>query len=300
MSSNSEAQKSGSHPGLLLHSAGWYDVLVKFFTFGRERSFRESLLRPAQLQEGETVLDIGCGTGSLALLAKEKVGPGQVFGIDASPEMIARARRKAARAGADVAFAVAPAQALPFDDNSIDVALSTLMLHHLPRPSRDELAKEIRRVLKPGGRVLAVDFATSTRQVARFFGHFIPSHGATSMQDIAGPLAAAGLEVLVSRPLGTKDLHYVVARSPGGERDWQDLVDVDADDQKGERRARLHVALLILASIIFVAVHVGAAAWLVGEASRLSNRAVVVAVAAIGAIVAIKAAYLAWLRRRTG
>jgi ubiquinone/menaquinone biosynthesis C-methylase UbiE len=75
---------------------------------------------------GESVLDVGCGTGSLAIAARRRLGTdGKVFGIDASPEMIARATSKVARAGISVSFRVAVAEALPFPDAQFDVVLST-------------------------------------------------------------------------------------------------------------------------------------------------------------------------------
>ena len=81
-------------------SARFYDLMVWLLTFGRERAFRERLVELARVQLGESVLDVGCGTGSLAIAAKRRVGPtGIVHGIDASPEMIARATRKATKAG---------------------------------------------------------------------------------------------------------------------------------------------------------------------------------------------------------
>jgi ubiquinone/menaquinone biosynthesis C-methylase UbiE len=136
-------------------SARFYDLMVWLLTLGRERPFRERLVELARLQPGESVLDVGCGTGTLAIAAKRRVGPtGVVHGIDASPEMIARATRKAKKAGVHVTFRTAVVEALPFPDRQLDVVLSTLMLHHLPRPTREQSAREIRRVLKPGGRVL--------------------------------------------------------------------------------------------------------------------------------------------------
>lgn len=78
-----EGKPHSRTPGLTLHSAGRYDLLVWFYTLGGERSFREKMLRLANLQPGETVLDVGCGTGTLALLAGRQVGPtGKVWGID--------------------------------------------------------------------------------------------------------------------------------------------------------------------------------------------------------------------------
>ena len=201
--------------GAVLHSAVFYDVTVWFATFGRERAFREKILSLVSPQAGETVVDIGCGTGTLAVLAKRAVGPtGQVCGIDASPAMIARARSKAQKAGVDLRFQNAAAQALPFPDASFDVALSTLMLHHLGRNARRQLACEMRRVIKPGGRVLVVDFARSTRQRRRLLAHFHHGHGHVDLQEIVGLLRAADFDNVESGAVGIKELQYALARAP--------------------------------------------------------------------------------------
>ena len=193
-------------------SARFYDLMVWLLTFGRERSFRERLVELARLQPGESVLDVGCGTGTLAIAAKRRAGPqGLVHGIDASPEMIARATRKANRAGVDVTFRTAVVEALPFPDGHFDVVLSTLMLHHLPRPTREQSAREIRRVVKPGGRVLAVDFGMPGRRHRGLLGHLHHRRGHVALDSVVELLSAAGLTVVESGPVGVKDLHFTVA-----------------------------------------------------------------------------------------
>src|SRR6516165_536728 len=103
--------------GIVLHSAAWYDLVVWLAMFGREPVFREKTLRLARIESGESVLDVGCGTGTLAIAAKQQIGPkGSVYGIDASPEMVDRATRKARKAGVEVLFKNAGAEALPFPD----------------------------------------------------------------------------------------------------------------------------------------------------------------------------------------
>jgi ubiquinone/menaquinone biosynthesis C-methylase UbiE len=196
--------------GLILHRAARYDLIVWLLTFGRERAFREAILRPARLQPGESVLDVGCGTGSLAIAAKRQVGlTGVVHGIDASPEMIARADRKAARAGFDVVFRNAGAQTLPFGDAQFDAVLTTLVLHHLPRKAREQCAREIRRVLEPGGRVLAVDFAAPTEKERRplFHRH---RHGHVDVDEIGALFSGAGFAVVDSGGVGFRNLQFVL------------------------------------------------------------------------------------------
>src|SRR5215471_21466172 len=87
--------------GLVLHWAARYDLLAWLLTRGRERELREAIVRLGGLETGNEVLDIGCGTGTLAIAATRHVGTtGAVTGVDASPPMIARASRKAKKAGA--------------------------------------------------------------------------------------------------------------------------------------------------------------------------------------------------------
>src|SRR5262249_12445608 len=159
---------------------------------GRERTFREGMLRLAQLKPGDSVLDVGCGTGTLAIAAKRQVGPtGVVYGVDASPDMIARADKKARKAGIEVVFKQACAQSLPLPDAHVDLVLNTVMLHHLPRKARQELAVEIRRVLKPGGRVLIIDFGGAARKRKSFLDHFHHRHGHVELKEIIALLNEA-------------------------------------------------------------------------------------------------------------
>ena len=144
--------------GLVLNWARRYDLLVWFLSLGREQAFRQMTADLARLQPGEAVLDVGCGTGTLAMVAKERVGAtGCVSGIDASVQMIARARRKAARRGLSLDFQVGVIEQLAFPDQSFDVVLSTMMMHHLPDDLKRQGLGEIARVLKAGGRLLVVD-----------------------------------------------------------------------------------------------------------------------------------------------
>lgn len=202
--------------GRVVHWAGRYDLLVWLMTFGRERAFRERLLQPARLQMGESVLDVGCGTGTLAIAAKRRVGSaGSVHGIDASPEMIARARKKAAKAGVEVSFESGLAEALPVPDARFDVVTSTVMLHHLPRDVRQQGVREMLRVLKPGGRLLAVDFAGATKTGKGPLAHF-HRHGHVQPRDLVALVSDAGFRVVETDAVGTWDLQFVLAERPRG------------------------------------------------------------------------------------
>lgn len=201
--------------GAVLHSGLLYDLSLGLRFFGRERAFREKLLALAHLVPGETVLDVGCGTGTLAILARRHVGAsGAVYGIDASGQMIARAKAKARRADIEVEFQTTPAQALPFPDASFDVLLATLMLHHLGRNGRRELAGEMRRVVNADGRVLVVDFETSTRKSRGLAARIHRGHGSVGLREVIALLGAAGLRVTESGTVGTKNLHFALAKLP--------------------------------------------------------------------------------------
>lgn len=150
--------------GRLIRQAQFYDLRVWLMFLGRVSTLRRLSLDLAALRPGERVLDVGCGSGDLALAAARQVGgAGAVRGIDAAPEMVEVARRKARRRRLAVQFQVAAVEALPFPDASFDVVLSSLMMHHLPGDLRRRALAEIRRVLRPGGRMLIVDLDAAGR-----------------------------------------------------------------------------------------------------------------------------------------
>jgi ubiquinone/menaquinone biosynthesis C-methylase UbiE len=197
--------------GLVLHKAFLYDLLLWFLSRGKEGEMREKALRLARLSQGEKALDIGCGTGTLAIAAKRHVGEtGVVCGVDASPQMLARAVKKGRQAGVDIDFRNAAVEALPFPDSRFDVVLSTLMLHHLPGKVREQCAREIRRVLKPGGRVLIIDFGRPEPQRKSIIDHF-HHHGHASLPSMIDLVYRAGMEVAESGAVGISNLNYVYA-----------------------------------------------------------------------------------------
>ena len=214
MSNAGEQSVASGTTGIVLHRAFLYDVFLGVVSLGRERVYREKALDLADLKPGESVLDIGCGTGTLAIAAKQRVGPtGKVYGIDASAEMLARATRKATKAGAAVVFQNSVVERLPFSDGQFEAVLSTVMLHHLGRKARQQCAEEVRRVLKPGGRVLAVDFAKPAQGKKGLLDHF-HHHGYINPHDLSALLTEAGLKTLKSGAVGIGDLHFVLASAP--------------------------------------------------------------------------------------
>ena len=148
--------------GTLIRWAPYYDFTVNIVTLGRARALRKMTVEQSLIKPGDSVLDVGCGTGEVTLLAKTRAREGKAYGIDPAPEMIAVARSKAARKKLEIDFRVGVIEALPFPDASLDVVTSSLMMHHLPEDLKVQGLAEIYRVLKPGGRLLIADFMRPT------------------------------------------------------------------------------------------------------------------------------------------
>lgn len=133
-----------------------YDPVVRLTT--RESEFKRRLLEQARLQPGERVLDLGCGTGTLAITAKRAQPGAEIVGLDGDTDVLRRAREKAIAAGAVIRFDQGLSTNLPHADDSFDIVLSTLFFHHLTPPSKQATAREIARVLSPGGRLFVADW----------------------------------------------------------------------------------------------------------------------------------------------
>ena len=133
-----------------------YDGLLRIG--GRERTFKGRLIEQAAIQPGESVLDLGCGTGTLAIQVKERVPAAKVFGLDGDAAMLSRARAKARYQGVSVRFDEGLSWNLPYATASLDVVLSTLFFHHLDQVGRSRTLAEVVRVLRPGGRLYAADW----------------------------------------------------------------------------------------------------------------------------------------------
>jgi ubiquinone/menaquinone biosynthesis C-methylase UbiE len=156
-----------------------FDPVVRLTT--RERTFKRRLLDQAAIAPGDRVLDLGCGTGTLALMAKRR-----------DPAILGRARAKAGEAGLEIGLDEGLADELPCPDGSFDKVLSTLLFHHLARDVKEGAAREIARVLRPGGELHVVDWGPPPDPVARVQFLFVQAFDGfePTRDNIAGRLPA--------------------------------------------------------------------------------------------------------------
>ena len=132
-----------------------YDPFTRLI--GIESAHRK-LADEAALESAERVLEIGCGTGNLALLVKRMQPQLEVVGLDPDPKALARAARKARRAGLPLELDRGFADELPYPAGSFDRVLSSLMVHHLEADLRGPSLRQALRVLRPGGSLHLMDF----------------------------------------------------------------------------------------------------------------------------------------------
>lgn len=177
-----------------------YDLITSWFVMrGREQTFRSMVVDLAGLRPGEAVLDVGCGTGTLAIAAKRRIGEsGRAVGVDPSAQLLAGARRKGARQGLSIEFQLAGIERLDLPDHSFDAALGTFMTHHVPHELLPRGLDELGRVLRPGGRVVLVDF---TRPEHHPVSPGQPSGSTTGIQDLPPLLQTAGFSQIESGQL---------------------------------------------------------------------------------------------------
>jgi ubiquinone/menaquinone biosynthesis C-methylase UbiE len=142
-----------------------YDSLVEgpMTALGMRRSLLESLGNLS----GRKVLDVGCGTGTFAIMAQQAFPDAQIAGLDGDPEILEIARSKAQRHGFKIEFSEAMSFSMPCPDATFDVVTTTLMLHHLNKDAKQGTAVEMYRVLKPGGVLCGLDFAEPRAPVGR-------------------------------------------------------------------------------------------------------------------------------------
>jgi SAM-dependent methyltransferase len=179
------SELSGAHAGVRAVAEAFGYSPEELGTIPAEANMGLSCGNPtafASLRPGETVVDLGCGGGLDVFLAAGRVGPaGKAIGVDMTPEMIDRARRNAAKQRLDhVQFHLAPIDALPLADASVDCVISNCVINLVP--DKGSVFREVYRVLKAGGRVAVSDIALKKP---------LPQEIATSVMAYIGCIAGA-------------------------------------------------------------------------------------------------------------
>ena len=143
----------------------FYDAVVRLTT--REATFRSALIEAASISAADRVLDLGCGTASTAIQAKQLRPNAHLVGVDADPSILALARQKAAAHGLEVELREAVASDLPFADGTFDKIVSSLFFHHLNTRQKLEALRECRRVMRLGGGLFVADWGKPRTVAAR-------------------------------------------------------------------------------------------------------------------------------------
>lgn len=133
-----------------------YDALIDG-PMAMARMRRGLLAQMGDLSD-KKILDVGSGTGTMAIMIKQAHPSAAVVGLDGDPQILEIARSKARKLGLEVRFEQGMSFALPYPNEAFDVVLTTVMLHHLSRADKQMTAREMYRVLRPGGQLFGADF----------------------------------------------------------------------------------------------------------------------------------------------
>lgn len=145
----------------------FYDLMSRMAGI---RTLHERAVERAGISSGQTVVDVGCGTGNLSFVVLARHPDARVTGLDPDGDALRKAARKARRRSTSLTLVQGYADRIPAEDGSVDHVMSALALHHVDDEGRVGFAKDALRVLRPGGRVTVVDFAPARDQN--------PGHGA--------------------------------------------------------------------------------------------------------------------------
>jgi ubiquinone/menaquinone biosynthesis C-methylase UbiE len=215
---DSNARSGPETAGATLHKASQYDLHTRLIGLGINGANSRMVVEMAKIKPGDNVLDVGCGTGNLTLTAKKYAGTsGSVYGVDASPEMIAEARKKAEHSGLAAIFEVGLIEKLPYPDATFEVVISRLVIHHLPDDLKLRGFSEILRVLKPGGFLFLTDFKPPSNPILSHVASVLVGHRmmqASRIQVMPPLLREVGFVDVTHGPTRSVFLAFVSGRKP--------------------------------------------------------------------------------------
>ncbi|MBW3604603.1 MAG: class I SAM-dependent methyltransferase [Actinobacteria bacterium] len=187
-----------------------YDWASRLCTCGRHARVYATAADLLAAHAPASILDVGSGTGALAIALRHRFPASDVLGIEPGGPMVARARAKAARDGLDIDFRQGYGQQLPLDDDAVDAVTISLALHHVAEGQVPDVLAEARRVLRPGGVLLVIEFAPSGRVVRLVSPH---PHG-HALTEYADHVRRAGFVGVRAGRVTSRMLGYVCALAP--------------------------------------------------------------------------------------
>lgn len=159
-------------PALKYHwLTNFYDWLI--CNFFPEKEFKSALLKQANILDGHAVLDFGCGTATLTIMAKQNQPLAKLTGVDVDEKILSIAREKLKKTKNGIQIDKYDGDVLPYRDSSFDRVITSLVFHHLTKEQKENSLKEIKRVLKPDGELHIADWGKAENFLMRFLFFFI-------------------------------------------------------------------------------------------------------------------------------
>ena len=217
MHNKTQTGKGPQTSGATLHRAAQYDLCSSLIGTGVNGANSRMVIEMAQIKPGDKVLDVGCGTGSLTLTAKKYAGPsGSAYGIDASPQMIEVACKKARSSAYPAVFEVGLIEQIAYPAATFDIVISRLVIHHLPDDVKRRGFTEIWRVLKPGGRFFVADFNKPSNSLLAQLTSAMVHHGMleSNVWVLPAMLSEAGFVDVSSGLTRSAFLAFVTGKKP--------------------------------------------------------------------------------------
>lgn len=157
---------------------------------GQGDRLKHAFVQQAQLDNEQQVLDLGCGTGSLAILIKRDFPAIDITALDCDQKILSIAAKKAVQAQVDIQYVQAFVENLPCPGNSFDRLLSSLLFHHLSWDRKQQVASEMFRVLKSGGELHVLDWGRANSRLMRtlFFAVQLVDGFSNTLDNVSGRL----------------------------------------------------------------------------------------------------------------
>lgn len=200
-------------PALGWHALSpFYDGVIRLLT--REAVWRRALVNQIAPRDGETILDVGCGTGSLAILLKRAAPAARIVGLDPDPSILARAAAKAEAAGVEIEWRQGYARETACMEHAFDKSVSSMVFHQVPLAEKEAGIAAMIAAVRPGGEVHIADFAAQRSRLMRTLFEIV---GRVDGSANTRPNARGALERILGAICTEAGIATRVFRTPLGE-----------------------------------------------------------------------------------